>query len=47
MAHRITGDKPESTPFASAMLDRIADLKAKAPFINLTAEEIYFRSLLL
>ena len=47
MAHRITGDKRETSPFASAMLDRIADLKAKAPFINLTAEETYFRSLLL
>ncbi len=46
MAHRITGEKRETAPFASAMLDRIADLKAKAPFINLAAEEAYFRGLL-
>ena len=46
MAHRITGDKQETATFASAMIDRITDLKAKAPFINLTAEETYFRGLL-
>ena len=46
MAHRITGEKRETAPFASAMLDRIADLKAKAPFINLAAEEAYFGGLL-
>jgi hypothetical protein len=45
MAHRISGDKREIAPFASAMLDRITDLKAKAPFINLAVEETYFRGL--
>jgi hypothetical protein len=46
MAHRITGDKRETAPFASAMLDRINELRAKAPFIDLAAEETYFRELL-
>jgi hypothetical protein len=46
MAHRITGDKRETATFASAMLDRIADMKAKAPFIDLAAEEAYFGGLL-
>lgn len=45
MAHRISGDKRETAPFATVMLDRIADLKAKAPFINLAAEETYFKGL--
>ena len=45
MAHRITGGKTEAAPFASAMLDRIADLREKAPFIDLSAEEQYFRQL--
>jgi hypothetical protein len=42
MAHRITGGKTEAAPFVSAMLDRIADLREKAPFIDLSAEEQYF-----
>jgi hypothetical protein len=46
MAHRITGGKQETAPFANAMLDRIADLKTKAPFIDLSGEESYFRGLL-
>ncbi|MDM8003114.1 MAG: GSCFA domain-containing protein [Bacteroidota bacterium] len=46
MAHRITGGKPESAPFANAMLERIADLRSRAPFLNLEAEEKYFRDLL-
>jgi hypothetical protein len=46
MAHRITGGKQETAPFAYAMLDRIADLREKAPIINLTSEETYFRGLL-
>jgi hypothetical protein len=46
MAHRITGGKPESAPFANAMLERISDLRNRAPFINLDAEEKYFRELL-
>jgi hypothetical protein len=46
MAHRLTGERRETASFASAMLDRIADLKAKAPFINLASEEAYFGGLL-
>jgi hypothetical protein len=46
MAHRITGGKQETAPFANAMLDRIADLKVKASFIDLSGEESYFRGLL-
>jgi hypothetical protein len=45
MAHRLTGGKQEAVQFASAMLDRITELKAKAPFIDLTSEEKYFREL--
>jgi hypothetical protein len=46
MAHRITGDKRETSPFATAMLDRINELRVKAPFIDLAAEVTYFRGLL-
>jgi hypothetical protein len=46
MAHRITGGKQETIPFAQAMLERITELKLKAPFISLASEEDYFRSLL-
>lgn len=46
MAHRITGGRAETAPFATAMLERISELKNKAPYINLTAEEAYFRELL-
>jgi hypothetical protein len=46
MAHRITGGKPEAASFANAMLDRIRDLRNRAPFINLDGEEKYFRDLL-
>jgi hypothetical protein len=45
MAHRVTGGKEETSPFAAVMLGRIAELKEKAPFIDLTNEEAYFRSL--
>ena len=45
MAHRVSGGKKETAPFANAMLERIADLKSKAPFIDLTAEEEHFRQL--
>jgi hypothetical protein len=43
MAHRVTGGKRETAPFATAMLERIAELKGKAPFIDLSSEEAYFR----
>ncbi len=46
MAHRIAGGKREAASFATAMMERISELKAKAPYIDLTAEETYFRSLL-
>lgn len=46
MGHRITGGRPEAAPFANAMLDKINDLKSRAPFINLEEEEKYFRGLL-
>jgi hypothetical protein len=46
MAHRMSGGKKETAPFATAMLERITDLKARAPFMDLTGEEEYFRKLL-
>ncbi len=46
MAHRITGGKNETAPFANAMMERISELRAKAPYIDLTAEETYFRSMM-
>ena len=46
MAHRISGAKPETTPFANAMLDKINDLRNRAPFLNLDREEEYFKKLL-
>ena len=45
-AHRVSGGKKETAPFATAMLERITDLKSRAPFINLAGEEKYFRKLL-
>jgi hypothetical protein len=46
MAHRISGEKRETAPFAGAMLQRIRDLKEKAPYIDMTREESYFRGLM-
>ncbi len=46
MAHRISGGKRETTPFAHSMLKKISDLKNRAPFISLDREEEYFRKLL-
>jgi hypothetical protein len=46
MAHRISGGRQETAPFATAMLERIADLKEKAPFIDLSSEEAYFMGLM-
>lgn len=45
MAHRVVGGKRETAPFASSMLERIAELKEKAPFMDLSSEEAYFRGL--
>lgn len=46
MAHRVIGGKLETAPFARAMLERIAELNVKAPFIDLSSEAAYFRGLL-
>ncbi len=46
MAHRTTGGKSETAPFAEAMLQRIRDLKEKAPYIDMAPEENYFRGLM-
>lgn len=46
MAHRISGGKRETAPFAEAMLQRISDLKEKAPYIDMAPEESYFRGLM-
>lgn len=45
MAHRISGGKNETAPFATAMLEKISELKSRASYIDLTAEEAYFSSL--
>lgn len=45
-AHRISGGKRETAPFATAMLERISDLRSRAPYIDLEAEEKYFRGLM-
>jgi len=45
-AHRISGGKRETTPFANAILEKIHDLKSRAPFIDLDQEEKYFKELL-
>lgn len=46
MAHRISGEKRETSSFAAAMLERISDLRSRAPEINLETEENYFRVLM-
>ncbi len=46
MAHRVSGGKRETSPFAETMLQKISDLKDKAPYIDLAHEETYFRELL-
>lgn len=46
LSHRITGGKTEAAPFANAMLEKISDLKNRAPYITLSEEEKYFRNLL-
>jgi len=45
-AHRISGGKRETALFASGMLQRITDLSIRAPYIDLSAEEKYFRGLM-
>jgi hypothetical protein len=46
MAHRISGGRRETAPFAEAMLGRIIELKARAPYLDMAAEEKYFRELM-
>jgi hypothetical protein len=46
MAHRASGGKRETAPFAEAMLQRIMDLNEKAPYIDMAPEENYFRGLM-
>lgn len=46
MAHRISPETSDTEPFATALLERISDLKTRAPYIDLSAEENYFRALL-
>jgi hypothetical protein len=49
MAHRLSGGnegKRETAIFASAMLEKINDLKNRAPFLNFDTEEDYFKKLL-
>jgi hypothetical protein len=46
MAHRISGGKKETSAFAGVMLQKIDDLKARAPFMDLASEEKYFSALL-
>jgi hypothetical protein len=49
MAHRLSGvneGKRETAIFASAMLEKINDLKNRAPFLSLDTEEDYFKKLL-
>ncbi|HUW92543.1 MAG TPA: GSCFA domain-containing protein [Bacteroidales bacterium] len=45
VAHRQTGEKPENLAFAAAMLEKIEELRKKAPFINFSTESSYFNSL--
>jgi len=45
-AHRITGGKAEAASFARTMLEKIDDLKNRAPFLSLEEEENYFSGLL-
>lgn len=46
MAHRPTGEKQEVSAFASAMLDKIEELRKKAPFIDFSTEISYFKSII-
>lgn len=45
VSHRPTGEKPEVAAFASAMLEKIEELRKKAPFIDFSGETSYFQSI--
>lgn len=45
MAHRPTGEKQEVSAFASTMLEKIEELRKKAPFIDFSTEISYFKSI--
>lgn len=44
--HKLIGEKRDISAFAQVMLDKISDLNEKAPFIDLSDDDKYFRSLL-
>lgn len=46
-SHRLTGSGHEAALFAATMLEKITALKTKAPFIDFSTEEDYFRSLMM
>ena len=46
MAHRVSAETSDTAPFATSLLERISDLKTRAPYMDLSAEENYFRELL-
>jgi hypothetical protein len=46
MAHRVSAETSDTTSFATSLLERISDLKTRAPYMDLSAEENYFRGLL-
>jgi len=46
MAHRLSAETSDPTSFATSLLERINDLKTRAPYMDLSAEEKYFRGLL-
>jgi hypothetical protein len=46
MAHRISGGERETAQFATVMLQKIGELKARAPYMDLAAEEKHFLDLL-
>ena len=46
MAHRVSAETSDTAPFATSLLERISELKTRAPYMDLSAEENYFRELL-
>ena len=46
MAHRTTGGKGRQPRLPKLCLQRISDLKGKAPYIDMATEENYFRELM-
>ncbi len=46
MAHRLSAETSGTAPFANALIERIRDLKTRAPHLDLSEEEKYFTDLL-